>query len=256
MLSRYSEVMKRVGALALVGSGEYLPVMEPLEAALLNSGIQRGKKNHYVQLPTAAGQEGAKSLEYWKSMGAQQADRLATKAIFLPVFNREDAMNVEYAELIEDAGLIYLSGGDPTYLAASLIDTPVWEAIRRNWEHGSALAGCSAGAMALSGEIPHFLKPKAEGQLGLGVVPKIRPIPHYNKFFGWIPDSAAKILLQAPDDVTVIGIDEATALVTGLDENTNLAEGIWEVHGMAGVHILRGAPVHTYQEGERVLLSS
>ena len=31
--------MKEAGALALVGSGEYLPVMQDLESALINSGI-------------------------------------------------------------------------------------------------------------------------------------------------------------------------------------------------------------------------
>ena len=246
--------MEKVGALALVGSGEYLPVMEPLEGALLNRAINRGKANHFVQLATAAGQEGPKSLTYWESMGAAAADRLEAKQVFLPVFNREDAMNEAYADHIENAGLIYLSGGDPSYLAKSLIDTPVWRAIEKNWRAGSSLAGCSAGAMALAKDVPHFMKLKSEGDLGLDLLSNIRVIPHYNKFFGWIPDGAAKVLLQAPDGVIVIGIDESTALVTGLHDESTYEVGIWEVHGFAGVHILRGAPTNRYQEGDRILL--
>ena len=46
------------GALALVGSGEYLPEAQSLEAELLRLGISRGKSNTYIQIPTAAGKEG------------------------------------------------------------------------------------------------------------------------------------------------------------------------------------------------------
>ena len=46
------------GALALVGSGEYLPEAQLLEAELLRLGISRGKSNTYIQIPTAAGKEG------------------------------------------------------------------------------------------------------------------------------------------------------------------------------------------------------
>jgi cyanophycinase len=243
--------MTAMGALALVGSGEYLPVMEPLEGALLNQGINRGKKNIFVQVPTAAGKEGNKSLTYWKSIGLEQTQRLNTEQRFLPVFTREDAMDLDLAAQIEDAALIYLSGGDPGHLASTLIDTPVWEAIRRNWESGSSLAGCSAGAMAMAGDVPNFLKMREEGTSGLNIVPHIRTIPHYNKFFGWVPDAAAKLLLKAPPGVKIIGIDESTGLVTGLDEGVTFESGMWEVHGFGGVHVLHGAPTHRYSEGER-----
>ncbi|MEJ0014088.1 MAG: Type 1 glutamine amidotransferase-like domain-containing protein [Actinomycetota bacterium] len=185
--------MVHVGALALVGSGEYLPGMQQLEGDLLRSGIERGKSNHYVQLPLARGRESVDRLRYWQEIGAAQAERLNAEQVFLPVYTRADAMREDLATQIEGAGLIYLSGGDPSYLATSLIDTPVWEAILRNWRSGSALAGCSAGAMALSADIPNFRKQSEVGTPGLNVLPTLRTIPHYNKFFGWIPDGAAKV---------------------------------------------------------------
>ena len=188
--------MEHVGALALVGSGEYLPVMQDLEGALLRKGVERGKKNRYVQLPLAAGRESKTRLEYWRTLGKEQADRIGAEQIFLPVYSREDAMKKEFAEMVEDAGLIYLSGGDPHYLAASLINTPVWEAMERNWRSGTSLAGCSAGAMAMAGDIPNFRKMKEEGSPGLNILPRVRTIPHYNKFFGWIPDAAASPFRQ------------------------------------------------------------
>jgi hypothetical protein len=139
------------GLLALVGSGEYLPVMQRFESEWLLKGESRGKKRKYVQLATAAGKESAARHDFWKSLGAEQAARLGAEHVFVPVFNREDALREEYAELINGAALIYLSGGDPGYLVSTLENTPVWGSIYDNWKAGSSLAGCSAGAMAMHG---------------------------------------------------------------------------------------------------------
>ena len=158
------------GALALVGSGEYLPVMADLEKWLLEQAIVRGKSNRFVQIPTAAGLESPESLNYWKELGRKQAERIGAEQIFLPIFNREGAMDESHIDVIHNAGLIYLSGGNPIHLAQSLVDTPVWNAIKFNWENGSSLAGCSAGAMAMSSDVPHFFRMKEEGEPGLGSV--------------------------------------------------------------------------------------
>ncbi len=244
--------MSKVGALALVGSGEYLPVMQELETSLLNSGISNGKPNIYLQIPTAAGEESRERLEFWEKLGEEQARRIGAVQDFLPIFTREDAFNPKYISRVKSAGLIYFSGGDPGYLANSLAATPLWDAIYENWQLGASLAGCSAGAMALSGDVPNFLRMKNIGIPGLNVIPKLRPIPHYNKFFGWIPDSAAKIVMKAPAGTIIIGIDEDTALVTGLDETTNLVENTWKVYGEGSVHILSGAPSARFSNGEQI----
>jgi hypothetical protein len=67
-----------------------------------------------------------------------------------------------------------------------------------------------------------------------------------NKFFKWIPDSAATVLLHAPDDQTVLGIDELTALVKSPTQST------WQVHGEAKVHVLKGLPTNAYSDGEEI----
>jgi len=246
--------MEKIGALALVGSGEYLPVMQDLESALINSGISNGKPNRFLQIPTAAGEESSERLEFWESRGAEQARRIGTVQDFLPVFSREDAFNIEYISRVKDAALIYFSGGDPGYLANSLRGTPLWDEIKKNWLIGAALAGCSAGAMALSGDVPNFFRMKDEGIPGLNLIPHLRPIPHYNKFFGWIPDSAAKIVMKAPEGTMIIGIDEDTALVAGLGAGTSLFQNNWQVYGEGSVHILSGAPSAKFGVGELVNL--
>lgn len=237
----YLSRVTQSGTLALVGSGEYLPVMAELESSL----IQSGPSLRYVQLATAAGQESRERLRYWERIGQEQADRIGAQQVFLPVFTREDAMRIDFAEKIQGAGLIYLSGGDPHYLAQTLAGTPVWDAIIASWKSGSSLAGCSAGAMAFGPDIPHFRKMKESGEIGFGLLPDIRVIPHYNKFFKWIPDSAAQLFLKAPEGVRIVGIDESTAIVTN-----NLK--IWKIHGGGYVHLLNGRNAGKYQSGSEI----
>ena len=237
----YVSRVTQSGTLALVGSGEYLPVMAELESSL----IQSGPSLRYVQLATAAGQESVDRLRYWERIGKEQADRIGAQQVFLPVFTREDAMRIDYAEQIKDSGLIYLSGGDPHYLAQTLFGTPVWDAIISNWKSGTSLAGCSAGAMAFGPDIPHFRKMKESGDIGLGLLPNIRVVPHYNKFFKWIPDSAAQLFLKAPEGVRIVGIDEGTAIVTN-----NLK--VWSIYGDGFAHLLNGKNTGKYESGSEV----
>lgn len=200
------------GPIALVGSGEYLPVMQKVETELI-----AGRNSRYVQIPTAAAPEGQASLNYWIELGREQAERIGVEAVPVVAHNREDAQSLELANQIKDAGLIYLSGGNPTFLANTLRETVLWDAIFLAWQNGAALAGCSAGAMALADHIPGLHMPHHGPTRGLGVLPHIRVLPHFDKMFARIPDFFARFL-RVPDGVHVIGIDEDTAIVGGPHE--------------------------------------
>ncbi len=50
------------GLIALLGSGEYLPVMDDVDRYLLANCGAEGRKPRVVCLPTAAGQEGEKNI--------------------------------------------------------------------------------------------------------------------------------------------------------------------------------------------------
>ena len=238
------------GSLALVGSGEYLPAMAQFENSLFDDGVKNGKRPIYVQIPTAAGKESADRLEYWKQLGKSQADRLGVDSIFLPIFDRDDAYNPEYATLIHNSALMYMSGGDPHHLAETLMDTPLWTAMQENWRTGASLAGCSAGAMVLSSHIPNFRLLKKSPTAGLNLLPEIRVIPHFNKFFKWIPESAAKVLLHVPDDSVLIGVDEMTAIVKRSGDEH------WVVVGEARVHVLKGMPDQQLGDGEIITVAN
>lgn len=236
------------GSLALVGSGEYLPAMLDLERSLFEDGISTGKEPVYVQIPTAAGRESRDRIKYWQELGQEQASKLNVPVRFIPIFDRDDAQDLEWVSQIKDAALIYMSGGDPHHLANTLRDTPAGDAIIENWESGGSLAGCSAGAMVMSSHVPNFRLSRSEPTPGLNLLENVRVIPHFNKFFKWIPESSAKILLDVPEGSILLGIDELTALVKRFNDSD------FEVYGEAKVHILNGMPNQQLVHSEKIKL--
>ncbi len=218
------------GAIALVGSGEYSVQMQELETELLHRAISRGKKNTFVQIPTASSHEGEASRAKWKRLGQEQSDRIGSECIYLPIHEREDAFNPEFVDAIESAGLIYFSGGDPHRVAEVYRDSPVWDKIIYEWRTGSSLAGCSAGAMAFGGSIMGIRR--NHHSPGLALLPDIEVIPHYDKMLGWLPDRVAAFVARSVTSGTLLGIDEDTALVL---------TDAWRKFGRGNVHVLRGS---------------
>lgn len=216
------------GPLALVGSGEYLPVMADVEGMLLADRPPR-----YVQIPTAAAPEGERSLRRWLDLGAAQADRLGVEQIPVVARDRAEADAPELAALVDGAGLVYLSGGNPAFLAKTLRGTRVWDAIVAAWQSGTALAGCSAGAIALTGWVPSMRALHREPDPGLGILPNLCVLPHFDKMLGWVPDLLTNAVLRPPAGTVVIGIDEETAIV-----DMSGSGRAWQVHGRQQAWIL------------------
>lgn len=224
------------GPIALVGSGEYLPVMAQIEGNLIS-----GRGNKYVQIPTAAAQEGERSLNYWRDLGIAQANRLGVQPVPLMITDRTKADDDEFVKQIEGAGLIYFSGGNPHYLADTLRDTKLWNAIYEAWLAGTAIAGCSAGAMAIANHIPELRSFTRTTTPGFGLLPNVRVLPHFDRMFMNIVSR-----IKHDKELTVLGIDENTALVGGLDE--------WEVQGVGSVWVFFAGDKTQYKPGEKVVL--
>lgn len=100
--------------------------------------------------------------------------------------------------------------------------------------------------MVLSSQIPHFRLSRNKPTPGLNLIPNIRVIPHFNKFFKWIPEGAAKVLLNLEGDVILIGIDELTAVVKRSGQEQ------WQVYGQSKLHILKGLPERQLVNGEAI----
>jgi cyanophycinase len=198
------------GLVALVGSGEFLEGMRGVDSELLDGRPQRA-----VYLPTAAAEEGPDRVRYWVELGRRHFTALGVEPVPLAVLTREDAEREDLAAQVAGAGLVYLSGGNPGYLAHVLSGTAVWRAIHKAWLEGSALGGCSAGACALSRIARDVRQPNRFPNEALAVVPELVVLPHFDRIERWVPGVVEAMLKDVPDDATLVGIDEGTALVGG-----------------------------------------
>jgi cyanophycinase len=230
------------GPLALVGSGEYLPVMTGVEGMLLD-----GRAPRYVQIPTAAAPEGEQSLQRWLALGAEQAARLGVEQVPVVARDRAEADDEQLAALITGAGLVYLSGGNPMYLARTLRGTRLGDAVIAAWQAGAALAGCSAGAIALTGWVPSMRALDREPDPGLGVLPHLRVLPHFDKMTRWVPDLLTRAVMHPPPGTTVVGIDEDTAIV-----DMSGAGHYFEVHGRQQAWVLADGPRRGFAAGATI----
>jgi hypothetical protein len=232
------------GPLALVGSGEYLPVLERVERLLLE-----GRPARFVQLATAAAPEGPASLARWHELGRASAERLGVQQVVVPVVDRISADDEELAGLVAGAGLVYLSGGSPTFLAATLRGTAVWRAIEAAWGGGAALAGCSAGAMAMSSHVPDLRHPLRAAEPGTrascGTCGCCRTSTASR---ARVPDVLLTRLVETPPGVTVARHRRGHRAGRGPYE--------WEVMGRQSVWVLGADGPHGAPDGEPVVHSA
>ena len=218
-----------VGVVALVGSGEYLDVMNDVDRRLL-AGSGRPKPR-VVCLPTAAGLEGSESVGRWSRMGVEHFRKLGAHVEALPVIDRASAGDPKCAERVESADLIYFSGGDPLFLCRTLIDTRVWAAVEAAWARGAVFVGCSAGAMILGVGVPDVQSPELTVYSAFNRIPNAFILPHFDRLEEFRPGATELIRGRLADGQYALGIDENTALVGHIG-------GEWEVMGAAGASLM------------------
>ena len=226
------------GPLALVGGDELHPGNEEQDRVLVEAA---GGGPAYV-LATAAGRQRPElavrhAVEWFGDLGLEVEELPATK--------RSHVTSEATAERARSGRFFYLVGGDPGLVPKTLADTPVWEAIMDAWRGGAALAGSSAGAMALGewtlirGRMPG--DDQRQYRPALGLVPRVAVLPHFETFgHRWV-DSA---LAGAPrDDVVLLGIDERSAA---------LWDGTWRSYGPGSVTVIAGGEVRRTSSGETI----
>jgi cyanophycinase len=226
------------GLLALVGGDEFNPGNEQQDR-LLASAASAGPA---FVIPTAAArgkpeQAVAHATRWFKAFGVELRE--------LAVLKRADASSGKLAEQARAGGFFYLVGGDPGLVATVLRGSAVWKAVFEAWRGGAALAGSSAGAMALcshtlirAGWPNRYHRRPVEA---LGVVPRTAVLPHFDTFgHRWV-DSAR----QAAPELTLLGIDERSAAIWE-------AEGGWRAVGPGAVTIVKGNRVVRFESGMKV----
>ncbi len=227
------------GLIGLVGSGEYLPSMLEVEKRLIS-----GRAPIYVQISTAAGLEGPKRIQYWIDLGLAQAERLGVKAVPLSILDREAANDYKLVEPIDSAGLIYFSGGSPSHLISTIEGTLLEQRIVRAFERGAAVAGCSAGAMALGAYSLSFHRIPPRFQNGIGLARNVAIVPHFDRVRNRITDSILKRSIQSLGETLLIGVDEETALVG--------SDVVYEVMGKGSAWVISRDGLKRYVGGETI----
>jgi cyanophycinase len=224
------------GTLALVGSGEYLEPMEPVDRFLLS---RLAGEPRVVCLPTAAGTEGVERIAYWSRLGVKHFTRLGAPAEAVEVIDRATADDEAHAARIRAANFVYLSGGKPDYLFRSLSGTRAWAAVMQVLDRGGVVAGCSAGAMIFGDSLPSFptLLPFTRA---FNFLPGAVILPHYDE----MPGGFARVLRLLTGKKTLLGIEGNTALVR--------ADGAFTVTGAGGVTVWNRRQKRRYTDGETV----
>jgi cyanophycinase-like exopeptidase len=227
-----------------VGAGEFLDPMKAVDRALLD----RSGGVKVAVLPTASAPDGPGVPERWARMGIDHFTALGAQAEAVMALDRDHCHDQALADRVNAANLIYFSGGKPDYLLKTLIDTPVWAAIKAVYDRGGVIAGCSAGAMMMGAHVPsfkmHFGLPLIDRWLpAFGLVPNSIVVPHYNEF----PEFVSRLMFRIPKGSIMIGVDGNTALVG--------SNSTWTVMGQLRVTVRIDGRTTRYLNGQSVPLN-
>jgi cyanophycinase-like exopeptidase len=256
--------MSLMGPIALHGGGEFLPGDERFLDELLDVAARAAEARtraatwsiHDVAghgfarerlriavLPTAASRglpdrAAAVAVEAFEARA--RACGQSVRVDVGRVVDADSADDREVAEVIASADLVYLPGGDPDIVPDLLGPTAAGRALAAAHRRGAALAGASAGAMALA----DWAWTSRGGIRGLGFVHGLVVVPHYDdvRRMAW-QKGLAKV---APPGIGYLGLDERTGVISD--------GGVWRVAGEGAAYwFVPGSSVPVVaRHGERI----
>jgi cyanophycinase len=224
-----------MGTILLAGGAEFGGEMASPDRRALD--LAGGHLARISIIPAAAAPDdnhrraGENGVRWFRSLGA-------TAVTALPLIDRVSAEDPSVVRDLHQSTFVYIPGGFPRYLEQTLTGSTAWAAVIEAYRNGAVVAGASAGAMVLCS---HYFDPDSgEVYQGLGLVPNTCFLPHHDAFgHQWAPRLATLL----PTTVTLIGVDEETAILSGT------ASGKWEVLGKRGATIYRAATTERYEDG-------
>ncbi|HOB86128.1 MAG TPA: cyanophycinase [Bacillota bacterium] len=173
----------------------------------------------------------------------------------LKLSSRESARDRAAIDSLQEASIIFLTGGDQLRLTGILGGTPLLEKLWSRFREGAIVAGTSAGASALSGTMINSGGSEAPPQRGhiylspgLGFLPQVIVDQHFSQRGRFGRLMAA---VSFNPSLLGLGIDEDTAVV--------VTENRWlKVIGSSGVNVIDGAPLeytNVYETAPRETLT-
>jgi cyanophycinase len=191
-------------------------------------------------IPTAAAPDnnhlraGNNGVNWFRHLGAHNVAAL-------PLIDTASANDPAIAASLRQSRLIYLLGGFPGHLGATLAGSTAWQAMLDAYETGAVIAGSSAGAMVLC---QYYYDPGTHRLTeGLHLLNNTCVLPHHNTFGkNW-----ATQLAQDLPGVVLLGIDERTGMLD--DAGTN-RKADWRVYGQGAVSVYRNGSAVVYHANE------
>ena len=223
------------GPLALVGGAEFQPGNEEQDRILVEAAAGRPAHVVCAAVRERPDRAAASARRWFATLGVDMTE--------LRVRSRTDGSLPDTVHAARRAGLVYIAGGDPGRTVRLLAGSPVWEAIVAAWHDGAAVAGSSAGAMALCRwTLVRDRWPDRQTRRpveALGLVPGSAVLPHFDTFGqAWIESAQ----LALGPDATLIGVDERTAAVW--------SDGGWTAMGPGRVTLITGEHRDQCSSGE------
>lgn len=210
------QAQKLKGKLFIIGGGQRSDAMMTQLVSL--SDLQ--KKDYIVVLPMSS-EEPDSAYIYFK----KQFEKLTPNPIIMLNFDKTTATNKVLNDSLQNAKLIFISGGDQSRFMNVVKNTPIYTAIHRAYENGSTIAGTSAGAAVMcehmitgnqkleskySETFNNIRYDNLETTTGLGLVKNVIIDQHFLKRSRY--NRLLSALVEFPTHIG-IGVDESTALI-------------------------------------------
>lgn len=226
---------KPLGKLYIIGGGKRPPEM--VKQLIELSGVEKG--GYIVVLPFSS--EDVDTAAFWAMK--QFKEKGVTNITWFD-FKKDEPMDRQKLDSIENAGMIYISGGDQNRFMDIARGTPLVDAIHNAYKKGAVIAGTSAGAAVQSKKMitgNQLIDPNMEGfrtiqpnnievTKGLGLITTAIIDQH----FIWRSrmNRLISVAIENPSELA-IGIDEATAILVDGDSAT--------VYGISQVLVLNAS---------------
>ncbi|MBL7472938.1 cyanophycinase [Robertkochia sp. 1368] len=213
-----TEASTTKGSLFIIGGGKRPPelVKELMDLSKLE------EEDHYGVILPMSSSEPDSSAWYAR----KQFTDLGVAETKLAGFNfTKEHMPQAWIDSVENASLVYISGGDQNRFMGIVKGTPIATAIHKAYEQGAVIAGTSAGAAVMSKKMitgDEYKHPEYTGEFrtieaenieiaeGLGLAPELIVDQHF--IWRMRMNRLLSVAIEHPEEVAV-GIDESTALI-------------------------------------------
>ena len=253
------------GRLVFFGSGETSPSGRKVFDYILRK-LPSAPKIALLETPAGFELNSAQVIGRVADFLQHRLQNYSPQISIIPARKRGTPFSPDDPEIIApllDADLIFMGPGSPTYAVRQLRDSLAWQTILARQRLGATLVLASAASIAFSvfalpvyeiykvGEDLHWKKGlDFFGPYGFPLV----FIPHWNNSDGgddldtsrcFIGQTRfAQLMDMLPPDLTVIGIDEKTALIMEPEEGT------CQVIGLGGVTMIHTGHEHGFEQAD------